>query len=104
MNGQEYWKGVPSNAELPARNRIKALREGTITWNGQGVSAKELDTLFSTVSQMKPQPLTQFEWEQGAPCSSLEKVRKLMRERLDCDKTKNCLEGADPRLPSPPHT
>ena len=80
MNGEEYWKGVQSNAELPVRNKIKALRSGAITWNGERVSAKQLDQLLSTISQMEPQPLTQFEWEHGAPCSSIEEVRKLIRK------------------------
>ena len=101
LSGDEYWKGVALDAELPARNKIKVLRDGVVSWNGAQASSKQLDNLLRTVGQMKPQPLTQFEWEQGAPCVSIEEVRKLMKKHLKCAGSKNCMEGSDPRLPAP---
>ena len=101
LNEQEMWQGVTSYAELPQKNKIIVNRVGSILWNGQGVSAKQLNTLLRTVSKLDPQPLTQFEWKIGAPCQSIGLVRKIMLKNLKCLSSRKCLEGPDSHWPKP---
>lgn len=102
LSGEQYWSSIPEISELPVKNRIYVLKSGQITWNHAVTTIDELETLLRKVSDFDPLPLTQFEWDAGAPCDSLELVRSMMRQRLTCANTRNCMEGADPRELSPP--
>jgi hypothetical protein len=45
------------------------------------------------VPQLEPPPLTFLDWEDGAPCDSIERARALMRKHLKCDGSRKCLQG-----------
>ncbi|OJW56664.1 MAG: hypothetical protein BGO57_16200 [Sphingomonadales bacterium 63-6] len=99
MNGSQWYEGQPVDAELPERNRITLFKSGTLAWNGYEISSDELKGLLEEVSKQEFGPLTQFEWEPGAPCATIEQVRGLMNNHLECAGTRHCMEGPDPRLP-----
>ena len=99
LSGDDWWKGLPATAEVPNRNKIEVTRSGSITWNGQSVSKDELRDLLRDVTELSPQPLTQFEWEPDSPCDAIEQVREQMSEVLKCSGSRNCMEGPDLRLP-----
>lgn len=102
LSGEQYWSSIPETSETPVKNRIHILKSGQITWNHATTTINELETLLKRVSDFDPQPVTQFEWDAGAPCDSLELVRNMMRQRLRCANTRSCMEGADPREVAPP--
>jgi hypothetical protein len=102
LSGEQYWSSIREISELPVKNRIHVLKSGQITWNHAVTTTDELEILLKRVSDSDPQPLTQLEWDAGAPCDSLKLVRNMMRQRLTCANTRYCMEGVDPREVSPP--
>jgi hypothetical protein len=102
MDSQDYWKGIPPPVVPPAKNVIKLHRTGTVTWNGVDLGSTHhgwtpvLDQYLEVVPQLSPQPLTFLEWEEGAPCETIMKVRGLMRKHLNCDGSRECLQGPFP--------
>jgi len=101
MNGSQWYEGQPVDAELPERNRITLFKSGTLAWNGYEISSDELKGLLEEVSKQEFGPLTQFEWEPGAPCrtstwNALELVIAWKVQTLACPLRK-------PDAKPPPH-
>jgi hypothetical protein len=74
-------------------NKIAVDRTGATYWNGKPISAQTLDKYLSVVPTMNPIPAVFLETEMGAPCASVDAVRKKMEERLGCSHGGPCAEG-----------
>jgi hypothetical protein len=101
MPAENWWKGRPPPVQLPPKNVIKVFKSGAVTWNDVELRSLHgwvplLDQYLQVVPEMKPPPFIFVDWEQGAPCTTIDQVRKLMRDRLHCDGSASCLQGAAP--------
>ena len=101
MHAQDWLKDMLPPVTLPERNVIKVHRSGAVTWNGADLRTHHgwtptLKLYLELVPQLKPQPLTFLDWEQGAPCDTIQAVRSVMREHLTCDGSRTCLQGPVP--------
>lgn len=82
---------------IPA-NVIKVERSGRVTWNGVDVHTLHgyeptIDAYLAEVARMSPQPDTSLDFDAGAPCASITKIRQLMMKHLQCDAHQVCLQG-----------
>lgn len=98
MKAEDWWKGLPPGVGRYPRNVITVHRSGTVSWNEADLTAMHgwaptLEMYLELVPQLEPPPLTFLEWESGAPCDSIERVRALMRKHLTCDGSRKCLQG-----------
>ena len=87
--------------EPPFINVIVVERSGNVTWNGVPISSRHgpwpvLDTYLGAVADMSPRPLTALDFDAGAPCKTIERVRSVMQERLECRGVGTCLQGPAP--------
>lgn len=87
--------------EPPTINVIVVERSGNLTWNGVPISSHHgqwpvLDTYLGAVADMSPRPLTALDFDAGAPCRTIERVRSVMQERLECRGSGTCLQGPEP--------
>ena len=94
----DYARRLPKPVKSPAKNVIRVGRSGSIAWNGQELGLHRgpfplLQNYLRVVSQMEPQPLTFLDFEAGASCSSIERVRALMNSNLRCNSEKLCFQG-----------
>jgi hypothetical protein len=85
----EYARRLPKPVGSPVKNVIRVDRSGAIAWNGQELQSQHgpfplVQNYLSVVSKMEPQPLTFLDFEVGASCSSIERVRTLMNTNLRC--------------------
>ena len=69
-------------------------RNGAVYLNGKALSFNNLASQLKPIGDYEtPQPAVILETEMGAPCASLDSVRSLMNERLDCEHGGHCDEG-----------
>ncbi|WP_380878994.1 hypothetical protein [Sphingomonas sp. DBB INV C78] len=100
-NDTHFWDGRGIPITLPAFNTIKVERSGSLTWNGADIESlyggePALMTFLDAVAKMHPQPFTTLDFEAGAPCASIERVRALMNKHLKCEESETCLQGRAP--------
>ena len=88
----------------PQRNTIALTRAGMV-WNGVPLDGlidmtpeQVLDLYLGQVAQLRPQPITAFDFEQGISCRKVERVRALMRRHLDCNRSRRCFQGHAPAV------
>jgi hypothetical protein len=98
MSDEDWWKGMPPSIDLYPKNVIKVLKTGGVTWNEAPIDTQHgwapvLDMYLELVPQMEPPPIIFLDWEEGAPCGSIDRVRELMRKRLGCDGSRKCVQG-----------
>jgi hypothetical protein len=101
LDWDEFAQRRPTPAESPVKNVVKLHRSGAIVWNGQELQSADgpfalVQKYFGVISQMDPQPLTFLDFEAGASCSSIERVRTLMSNQLQCGAGKTCFQGPGP--------
>jgi hypothetical protein len=92
---------------VPPMNRLSVDHAGDLHWNGTTISFQTLSRYLTAVHQMNPEPTVFLEIEAGAPCDTLESVRKEMERKLACDRYSACEEGVYSvweELPTPPGT
>ena len=97
----EYVRRLPTPVDSPIKNVVKVQRSGAIAWNGQELQSQHgpfplLQNYLGVISKMEPQPLTFLDFEAGASCSSIERVRTLMNANLRCRSEKVCFQGPGP--------
>jgi hypothetical protein len=95
----EYVRRLPK--PVPVKNVIRVDRSGAIAWNGADLQSQHgpyalVQNYLGVVSEMDPQPLTFLDFEAGAPCSSIERIRTLMNNNLRCSAEKLCFQGPGP--------
>jgi hypothetical protein len=98
MSDEDWWKGMPPSLDLYPRNVIRVLKTGGVTWNEVTLETQHgwapvLNMYLELVPQMQPPPIIFLDWEEGAPCRSIERARELMRKRLSCDGSRKCVQG-----------
>jgi hypothetical protein len=64
-----------------------------IAWNGSPIDRRTLDSYLIAVTKMKPIPVTEISFSHGAPCEEIRAVRKMMENRLDCERSHKCVQG-----------
>ncbi len=101
QNWDEYARRLPKPVGSPVKNVIRVDRSGAIAWNGAELQSQHgpfplVGGYLGVVSEMDPQPLTFLDFEAGAPCSSIEKIRTLMNSKLRCSAEKVCFQGPGP--------
>lgn len=102
MSDVDWWKGMPPSIDQYPKNVIRVRQSGVVTWNDASLDTQHgwspvLDMYLEIVPQMEPPPIIFLDWEEGAPCASIERVRELMRERLRCDGSRKCVQGRPDR-------
>ena len=80
-------------------NKLDVLSDGTLRWNGTGVSADHVAEYVAIVPHMNPQPLTVLDIATGAPCDVVRMIRQLIDSGAKCSSGSVCGEGTGP----PPH-
>ena len=101
----QRWADFPANIggarwiAPPEKNTIALTRAG-LTWNevplgGQIDTAPDqiLDLYLGQVAQLRPQPITTFDFDRGVDCATVERVRRLMRRHLYCRRSHLCFQG-----------
>ena len=79
---------------MPPNFRIGITQDGGIFRDGERVSANDLYKFFDFARDLEPEPIIFLEIEAGAPCTTIERVRREMTERLDCRNHRGaCREG-----------
>lgn len=79
--------------------------DGATYLNGKRVSLRKLSTeLRSIAAWGDPQPAVVLETEAGAPCATIDRVRVLMDEHLQCQKAGHCDEGVQTIWRNLPYT
>ena len=101
QNWDEHARRLPKPVGSPVKNVIRVDRFGAIAWNGQDLQSQHgpfplLQDYLGVVSEMDPQPMTFLDFETGASCSSIERVRTLMNAKLQCRSAKVCFQGPGP--------
>lgn len=90
-------RSYPFNGYL--KNVVKIDSEGKIWWNEVELTSQHgahplLETYLIAISEMDDfKPLTFLDFEVGAPCSVISKVREMMIEHLQCGRKAECLQG-----------
>jgi hypothetical protein len=101
QNWDEHARRLPKPVASPVKNVIRVDRSGAIGWNGAELQSQHgpfplVEDYLGVVSKMEPQPLTFLDFEVGASCSSIERVRTLMNTHLRCSVGKTCFQGSGP--------
>jgi hypothetical protein len=101
QNWDEYARRLPKPVGSPVKNVVKVHRSGAIAWNGAELQSRHgpfplVEDYLGVVSKMEPQPLTFLDFEAGASCSLIERVRTVMNTNLRCRSEKVCFQGPGP--------
>ena len=101
QNWDDYARRLPQPVESPVKNVIRVQRSGAITWNGQELRSQHgpfpmLQNYLSVIPEMDPQPLIFLDFEAGASCSTIERVRTLLNSNLHCRSETVCFQGRGP--------
>ena len=99
--GKEIASGVM--LEGPFENRVAVIasnshlgttdkRHPQVYWNGSPIDYETLDSYLVLTTKMTPVPLLVLDFPAGAPCKDVEAVRKLMERRLNCSKSRRCVQ------------
>jgi hypothetical protein len=78
-------------------NRVHLGRDGSLRWNGTRVTTANIESYASIVVQMRPQPLTVLEIEDGASCDQVQAIRQLLDAHAQCAGGARCGEGVRAR-------
>ncbi|MCW2366567.1 hypothetical protein M2341_002014 [Sphingobium sp. B7D2B] len=81
---------------LPA-NIIKVTRSGRVLWNGIDVTERGYeavaDDYLDQLTGFGRQTKVSLDFDAGAPCSKIIRVRQMMMQHLRCDEQQICLRG-----------
>ena len=93
-----YTKDRPIPITGYSGNVIKISSSGAIYWNEVELTGRHgpypiLEPYLAVTAEMNPAPLTYLDFDRGAPCSVIDNVRAMMRERLACGQGGVCLQG-----------
>ncbi|MCW2412029.1 MULTISPECIES: hypothetical protein [unclassified Sphingobium] len=84
---------------LPA-NIIKVTRTGRVLWNGIDVTERGYeavtDDYLDQLARSVPQTKVSLDFDAGAPCSKIIRIRQMMMRHLRCDEQQICLQGPRP--------
>ena len=80
---------------LSVANQISVKDDGKIWWNGNEISAEQLNKYSSIIPQMNPTPFTILQIEKGTSCAVVRNVRKTIDDGAKCteDGRSRCGEG-----------
>ncbi|MDH7975209.1 hypothetical protein QH494_23745 [Sphingomonas sp. AR_OL41] len=73
-------------------NVIAVAADGSVSFNGAGISRPILATYLKQSSAMFPAPVTQIKFAPTVDCATVQSLRRLMASALDC-KYGKCSEG-----------
>ena len=100
-NDPHFWDGKAVGITPPLIHEIKVERSGKVKWNGADIdyeyaASSLLRNYLGEVAVMIPQPFITLDFDSGAPCKIIQRVRVLMEKHLDCQKSSVCLQGQAP--------
>lgn len=79
--------------DLSSLNVIDVPQADRIEWNGTPISQSMLDDLLKQTSSLSPLPVTHIRFGSSVDCATVERLRKVVSNNLDCAHGL-CAEGA----------
>ena len=83
----------------PVITQIQITRSGAIMWDGNQLGSDRaalgrLSQYLTQTARMSPLPDVFVAWERGTPCGTVDQVRTVMLQQLDCERSQNCYQGS----------